>query len=44
MRNYIVCDLPVSGYTVAYVGNRNPDMTPDERVSWWVVPGTMKED
>lgn len=40
-RYYIRCALPLNGYMVAYVGNSNPDWTPEQRVSWWIVPGTI---
>lgn len=43
-RYYLSANLPVSGFTVCYLGNTNKDWPADKRVSWWVVPGTMKED
>lgn len=41
MRTLILANLPLQGYMVCYIGNTNPDMSVEDRVSWWIVPGTL---
>jgi hypothetical protein len=35
-------DLDVNGYMVMYIGNVNKAMTAQNRVTWWIVPGTLE--
>lgn len=35
-------DLLADGYMVMYIGNGNKAMTAQNRVTWWIVPGTLE--
>ena len=42
MRTIFSADLAADGYMVMYIGNTNPDMTAQNRGTWWIVPGTLE--
>lgn len=41
MRTLIPTDLFADGFMVMYIGNVSKAMTAQNRVGWWIVPGTL---
>lgn len=41
MRTIFPADLETQGFMVMYIGNVSKAMTAQNRVGWWIVPGTL---